>query len=74
MTHERRSLGNVGVEIKFDGKIPFRTKRNCFSPIKKNNNKQSFINILGNHLKEEGCHVIHAKGDGDHTIAQTAVK
>ena len=37
VTHERRSKGNVGVEIKFDGKTPFRTKRNCFSPIKKTN-------------------------------------
>ena len=38
-------------------------KRNCFSPIKKTN-KQLFIS----------CHVIHAEGDADLIIVQTAVK
>ena len=30
--------------------------------------------MLGNHLIEEGCHVVHAEGDADLIIAQTAVK
>ena len=42
VTHERRSKGIVGVEIKFDCKQPVRTKRNCFFPIRKTN-KISYI-------------------------------
>ena len=36
MALERRSKGNVEVEIKFDGKTPFRTKKELFLANQKN--------------------------------------
>ena len=45
VTHERRSKGNVGVEIKFDGKTPFRTKKELLLTNQKN--KQLFIICWG---------------------------
>ena len=36
--------------------------------------KQNFIHMLGNHLVEKGCNVIHAEGDADLMITKTAVK
>ena len=60
---KKRSKGNVEVEIKFDGKTPFRTKKEIVSHQSKTI-KQLFIS----------CHVIHAEGDADLIIVQTAVK
>ena len=37
----------------------------CGTEVKKQNNKQSFIDLLGSYMEEKGVTVIHAKEDGD---------
>ena len=39
-----------------------------------NENKQRFINFLGDSLETTGCEVHHAKDDADLLIVQTAIK
>ena len=36
-------------------------------------NKQKFINMLGDHLLKNNCTVIHARGDADTLIVDTAI-
>ena len=44
-----------------------------FSGLRNNQNKQRFINMLSEKLKEAGCDTIHAAGDANVLIAQSAV-
>ena len=37
-------------------------------------NKQKFIHLLGDKLRQSGCSTIHAEGDGDLLIVQTAIQ
>ena len=70
-THDRRAKGNVGVRIKFDLNTPCRTTKDTFLSNKEN--KQNFINMLGNQLEKKGCRVKHADGDADLNIVKAAV-
>ena len=68
MAHIRRSGGVIGAEVKFDGDMPIKTKKEHF--LANNVNKQNFIYLLGNKLKEGSCTVLHAEGDADVWIVQ----
>ena len=70
-THDRRAKGNVEVGIKFDLNTPCRTTKDTFLSNKEN--KQNFINMLGNQLEKKGCRVKHADGDADLKIVKAAV-
>ena len=52
--------------------VMLRTERRCPAK-KKKQNKQCFINMVSEKLKEAGCYSIHAAGDADVLIAQSAV-
>ena len=38
-----------------------------------NSNKQALIYMIGDHLRQKGCHVIHAEGDADVDIVKAAI-
>lgn len=56
VTHERRTKGTVGTRVQFDFRTPFKTKKETF--LSNVENKQNFIDMLGNHLTEVGCKIV----------------
>ena len=72
MAHLRRSGGVIGAEMKFDGDMPIKTKKEHF--LANNVNKLNFIYLLDDKLKEAICTVLHAESDADVLIVQTAVQ
>ncbi|KAK3744094.1 hypothetical protein QZH41_005421, partial [Actinostola sp. cb2023] len=70
-THQRRA--NVyGPTVHFDNNMVLKSKKEEFLANKEN--KQRFINLLSDRLKEAGYTTIHASGDADVCIVQTAVR
>ncbi|KAK3743952.1 hypothetical protein QZH41_002713 [Actinostola sp. cb2023] len=70
-THQRRA--NVyGPTVHFDNNMVLKSKKEEFLANKEN--KQRFINLLSDRLKEAGYTTIHASGDADLCIVQTAVR
>ena len=58
MTQERRSAGKVGATVTFtiDTKIPM--KKDLF--LSNKSNKQNFVLLLSEFLKDKGCQTRHA--------------
>jgi hypothetical protein len=71
ITHERRTLMYVGATVQVSGSMVFQGKKTEF--LSNHKNKQKFIDLLGDHLKTDGCHVEHACGDADLLIVQTVI-
>ena len=69
MTHNRRSHGNVGPTVHFTKSM--NMKKDVFLCNKKN--KQQFINLLAEKLRNNVIEVIHSSGDADLLIVQTAM-
>lgn len=57
--------------MNFDGGMVIKSKKEHF--LAHSTNKQKFVNMLSNQLQEAGCRTIHAEGDAEVLIAQTAV-
>ena len=72
MTHQRRSNGNVGTTVTFTAGSPVTMKKEQF--LANRQNKQRFIFILSEELKNNNCEVHHASGDGDLLIVMKAVQ
>ena len=72
MAHLHRSGGVIGAEVKCNGHMPIKTKKEHF--LANNVNKQNVIYLLGNELKEASCTVLHAESDADVLIVQTSVQ
>ena len=70
--HQRRSGSKIGLSVNFTTKTVNNLKKDEFLANKRN--KQRFINLLSESLTEAGCKSIHASGDADVLIVQTAVK
>ncbi|GFS16571.1 hypothetical protein ElyMa_004959500 [Elysia marginata] len=70
-THLRRSCGVVGPTINFNPKMVCNATKEYFLGNPKN--KQAFVQYLGDVLKKDGCQVLHAEGDADTLIVNTAV-
>ena len=51
------------IRMKFDSTVVLRTKKDLFLADK--GNKQKFINMLGDHLEQNGCTAHHAAGNAD---------
>lgn len=68
-THQRRT-GAYGPTVNFDGAMVAKLKKGDFLSNKEN--KQKFINPLGEQLGLSGCTTIHAEGDAYLLIVQTA--
>ena len=70
-THQRRA-GAYGPTVNFDSTMIAKLKKEEFLANKENN--QKFIHLLGNKLQQSGCSTIHAEGDVDLLIVQTAIQ
>ena len=70
-THLRRSCGVVGPTIRFNPEMVCSTRKEHF--LANPNNKQAFVQYLGDVLEKDGCQVLHAQGDADTLIVRTAV-
>ena len=71
-THQRRTKGIVGTKVYFNEDTPFKSKKDLF--LGNVENKQNFITLLANHLRNQGCKTIHADYDADTLIVRTAVQ
>ncbi|XP_053373150.1 uncharacterized protein LOC123533634 [Mercenaria mercenaria] len=71
VTHLRRTKGVVGTRVKFSKDTPFKSNKEAF--LRNTENKQNFLLLLGGFLSENGIKVIHASGDADCLIVQTAI-
>ena len=69
--HKHRSKGCIGAAVHFDETMNLQTKKDEF--LSNVQNKQRFINCLGNRLERTGCDVHHARGDADVLVVETAV-
>lgn len=69
-THKRR-VGNEGRKVVFNAAMKLQLKKKEFLSNKEN--KQRIIGLLGEKLSESGCDVLHAPGDADVLIVETAV-
>ena len=67
--HQRGS-GICGPTVGFDCDMVLKLKKDVF--LSNPENKQRFINFLGEQLQLSGCTVIHSSGDADLEIAQAA--
>lgn len=72
MSHRRRSRGVVGAKVTFVEGMPIKTKKEHF--LANSSNKQRFILMLSQKLQEYGIRTVHADGDADLLIVQTAVE
>ena len=71
-THQRRLGTRQGRAVNFQTQMSLKIKKEEF--LSNDENKQRFINLLGDSLEAAGCEVHHAKDDADLLIVQTAIK
>jgi len=71
-THQRRVGGYVGSEVQYSKDMLLRGKKNAF--LANTKNKQKFIYMLSDKLKESGIDTIHASADADVLVVKTAVQ
>ena len=62
-THQRRTKGIVGTKVYFNEDTLFKSKKDLF--LGNVENKQNFITLLANHLRNRSCKTIHADNDAD---------
>ena len=72
MTHRRREKGQTGIAVTVSKQMKLSTKKAAF--LANNSNKQQFINLLSDCLKNNKCEVHHAPSDADVLIVQTAIQ
>ena len=72
MTHQRRATGILGVDITCTDEMKLSQKKDEL--LSNSQNKQRFVNLLGEYLQHHGCVVHHARGDADFLIVTTALQ
>ncbi len=70
-TQQRRAGIHVGGPVQVSGSMVFNGKKHDF--LSNKDNKQRFLNLLDEHLRQHGCCNYHASADADLLIAQTAI-
>ena len=70
--HMRRSKGPVGRNVFFKGNTLFNTKKDLF--LSNQQNKQRFIELLGDQLRKAGCTTVHADENTDLPLVKTALE
>ncbi|KAJ8043143.1 hypothetical protein HOLleu_10106 [Holothuria leucospilota] len=70
--HIKRSKGVVGSTVIFSADMPCRSRKDVFLANK--DNKQRFINMIGQKMEERGFDVTHADDDADLMIVKRAVE
>lgn len=71
-THARRTSRCMGASVNFTSNMPLQMKKEDFLSNKEN--KQRFVNMLGDCLEDDGIKVRHASGDADVLIVLTAIE
>ena len=71
-THQRRTGGEVGIEVTFTGDVKLMMSKDVF--LSNVANKQNFIDMLSHYLQLAECLTEHAEEDVDLLISQTAVQ
>ncbi|CAC5375557.1 unnamed protein product [Mytilus coruscus] len=72
VTHIKRTKGIISPKVNFNNDTPIKTKKDEF--LSNSENKQHFINTLGEKLKDGHVPVIHAEDDADLMIVLTAIE
>ncbi|VDI39683.1 Hypothetical predicted protein [Mytilus galloprovincialis] len=72
VTHFSRTKGIISPKVNFNNDTPIKTKKDEF--LSNSENKQHFINTLGEKLKDGHVQVIHAEDDADLKIVHTAIE
>lgn len=68
--HQRRKT-QITNTVNISDATKFVGKKDHF--LANNVNKQALIHQIGDHLRQKGCHVIHAEGDADVDIVKAAI-
>ena len=71
-THQRRTGGEVGIEVTFTGDVKLTMSKDVF--LSNVANKQNFIDMLSHYLQLAERLTKHAEEDADLLIAQTAMQ
>ena len=71
MTQNRRSSGKVGPTVTFTEEMKITQKKDVF--LSNKDNKERFIAMLSESLRQHNCETRHANGDADLLIAKTAI-
>ncbi|CAC5377686.1 unnamed protein product [Mytilus coruscus] len=71
-THISRTKGIISPKVNFNNDTQIKTKKDEF--LSNSENKQLFINTLGEKLKDGHVQVIHAEDDADLKIVLTAIE
>ena len=71
-TYQRRSGGVTSPTAHFTEDIVIQTKKEEF--LSNKHNKQLLINTLSSTVTNRGCRTLHASGDADFMIVQTALQ
>ena len=71
VAHLRRTKGKVGTHVKLSTDTPLHMKKEVF--LNNQENKQAFIYMLCVCLTSDGINVLHAQGDADTMIVDTAI-
>ena len=72
MTHRRRTKGKKGPTVSVTKEMRLTVSKDSF--LSDLQNKQHFVELLGQHLENAGCAVFHATSDADVLIVQKAVE
>lgn len=70
--HQHRTGGRTGLTVDFTKDMVMKIKKEEF--LSNKTNKQKFIMLLSDCLKQVGCDIRHAVGDADVLIVQTAIQ
>ena len=71
VTHQKHVIGAASLRVKLALDLPLKMEKKHF--LSNNLNKQDFINMLSDEMKKENIATLHAEGDADMLIVQTAV-
>ena len=71
-THIRRSKGKLGKPVAVKGNMILNMKKQDF--LLNFENKQSFLKLLGDQMNNAKLECIHAKGDADSLVVETAIQ
>ena len=71
MTHRRRTRGKKGPTVSVNKEMRLSVSKESF--LSDLQNKQHFVELLGQHLEEAGITVFHATSDADVLIMQKAI-
>ena len=70
-THTRRTKGQTSAKISFTKEMTLVVNKDIF--LLNVENKQRFVNLLGQELRDAGYEVHHAEGDADRLIIEVAL-